>query len=87
MKDINKDMIFETGRRVDPLHPNYAWRDDDAKNLNTNYGKIEGSNVKRNHPASVNKPNNMCLGIKDIEGSQANSFFAKSHFIDVPLSL
>ena len=78
-------MIFETGRRVDPLHPSYAWRDDDDKNLNKQYGKIEGSSVKRNHPQSVNKPNNMCLGIKDIEGSQANSFFARSHFVDVSL--
>lgn len=78
-------MIFESNRRTDPQHPNYMWRDDDDKNLNKNYGKIVGSEVKRNHPMSVNKPNNLNLGIKDIEGSQANSFFARSHFIDVLL--
>ena len=34
---------------------------------------------------SVNKNNNFCLGIKDIEGTQANSFFARTHFVDVLL--
>lgn len=82
VKDINKDMIFETNRRVDPLQPNYMWRDDDDKNLNKAYGQIVGSEVKRNHPQSVNKPNNLSLGIKDIEGTQANSFFSRSHFVD-----
>ena len=43
--------------------------------------------MRRIHPLSVTKPNNFCLGIKDIEGSQASSFFARSHFIDVHLAL
>jgi len=83
VKDINKDMIFETKRVTDPLKPSYLWRDDDDKNLNKQYGKIEGSEVKRIHPLSVSKDNNLCLGIKDIDGSQANSFFSRYHFIDV----
>ena len=85
VKDINKDQIFETNRRVDPLQPNYIWRDDDDKNLNQTYGKIVGSDVKRNHPQVVNRPNNLSLGIKDIDGTQANSFFSRSHFVDVPI--
>lgn len=83
VKDINKDCIFETNRRTDPLQPTYHWRDDDDKNLNSGYGRINGSEPKRMHPLSVNRANNLCLGIKDIEGTQANSFFAKSHFVDV----
>ena len=66
VKDINKDMIFETNRRTDPLKPSYMWRDDDDRTLNKQYGKIEGSEVRRIHPHSVTKPNNLCLGIKDI---------------------
>ena len=73
--------------QVDPQQPSYAWRDDDDRALNKNYGSIVGSSSKRNHPVSVNKPNNLNLGIKDIEGSQANSFFARSHFVDVSLCL
>ena len=76
-------MIFESARRTDPLQPNYQWRDEDDRSLNKSYGKIVGSDAKRNHPLSVNRPNDMCLGIKDIEGCQASSFFARSHFIDV----
>ena len=36
------------------------------------------------HPAQVNKTNNLALNVKDIEGTQANSYYARSHFIDVP---
>jgi len=45
----------------------YLWRDNDNKQVvNSQYGIIEGSEVKKIHPTLVNKPNNMCLGIKDI---------------------
>jgi len=39
------------------------------------------------HPTTVNRPNSLCLGINDIEGTQANSSFAKSHFVDVDILL
>jgi hypothetical protein len=86
VKDINKDGIFESTRNTNPLQPEYHWRDNDDKNLNQSYGGIGGSLPKQIHPSAINKPNNFCLGIKDIEGTQANSFFAKSHFVDVPFS-
>lgn len=82
VKDINKDMIFETTRHTNPLQPNYMWRDDDDKRLNATYGQIQGSEVRRMHPATVNKPS-MSLNTRDIEGTQANSFYARSHFVDV----
>ena len=84
VKDINKEYIFESRRSTNPLQPNYQWRDDFDKNLNRDYGSIQGSNVRQMHPTSVNRPNNLSLGIKDIEGTQANSYYARSHFVDVP---
>jgi hypothetical protein len=85
VKDINKDGIFESSRTTNPLKPEYHWRDNDDKDLNNSYGVIRGSEPRQVHPSAVNKPNDLCLGIKDIEGTQANSFFAKSHFVDVPI--
>ncbi len=87
MKDINKDGLFESARMTNPLQPTYHWRDNDNKQLNSGYGYINGNNPKQIHPLSVNRPNNFCLGIKDIDGSQANSFYSRSHFIDVVLFL
>lgn len=43
VKDINKDGIFETKRVVNPLKPEYQWRDNDDKHLNSGYGIISGS--------------------------------------------
>lgn len=43
VKDINKDGIFETKRVVNPLKPEYHWRDNDDKQLNSGYGVISGS--------------------------------------------
>jgi hypothetical protein len=83
VKDINKDLIFETTRTTNPLNPNYFWRDNDDKKINDHYGAIQGAEVKKIHPTNINKTNNLCLGINDIEGTQANSFNAKAHFIDV----
>lgn len=83
VKDINKDLIFQTTRHTNPIQPSYLWRDQEDKSLNNEYGRITGSEAKRSHPLSVNRPNNLSLNVKDIEGSQANSFYARSHFIDV----
>lgn len=83
VKDINKDGIFQSSRQTNPLQPQYHWRDQDDQSLNSNYGEIKGAEVKRIHPLSVNRDNNLSLNVRDIEGTQANSFFAKSHFIDV----
>lgn len=66
MKDINKDGIFESNRSVNPLQPNYQWRDQDDKSLNSNYGKINGTNPRQVHPVTVNRPNNMCFDLNDI---------------------
>ena len=62
------------------------WRDDDDKRLNETYGEIKGAEVRRMHPMNVNKPN-QSLNTKDIEGSQVNSFYSRSHFLDVRRSL
>lgn len=35
---------------------------------------------------ALNRPANLCLDTKDIEGTAANSLNAKAHFIDVLLS-
>jgi hypothetical protein len=83
VKDINKDGLFESTRSTNPLQPAYHWRDNEDKTLNHSYGCIRGSEPRQIHPSSVNRANNLCLGIGDIEGTQANSFFAKSHFVDV----
>lgn len=87
VKDINKEHKFETKRSTNPLEPNYNWRDDYDRNLNQQYGHISGTNVRQMHPAQVNRPNNLNLNVKDIEGTQANSYYARSHFVDVPLVL
>jgi len=87
VKDINKDGIFETNRSINPLQPSYVWRDDDDKKLNPNYGQIKGNEVRKLHPSQVNRPNNYCLDVKDIDGTQSNSCFVKAHFIDVKIIL
>lgn len=83
VKDINKDGIFETRRTVNPLMPTYNWRDEEQQPPNPVYGSIKGCEVRKLHPETVNRPNNLCLNTKDIEGSQSNSCFAKAHFLDV----
>lgn len=83
--DINKDGTFETKRTGDPLNPKYQWRDEDDKALNNNYGKINGSNPKQMHPTKINKPNNYCLDLNDIEGTKTGSCFSKAHFLEVIL--
>ena len=35
------------------------------------------------HPTSVNRPNNLCLDLNDIDGTKSNSCFSKAHFLDV----
>ena len=83
VQDINKDRTFESSRHCNPLNPHYHWRDQDDQALNTAYGQIKGAEVKRIHPISVNRDNTLNLNVRDIEGTQANSFFARSHFVDV----
>lgn len=83
VKDINKDGIFETKRNINPLEPNYEWRDHDDKKLNKNYGRIDGTNPRQMHPVSVNRPNNLCLDLNDIDGTKSNSCFSKAHFLEV----
>lgn len=80
-------MIFETTRHTNPLEPSYLWRDEDDRKLNDHYGKIKGSEVRQMHPQAVNRPNNLSLNVKDIDGTQANSFYSRSHFVDVLLIL
>lgn len=65
------------------MQPDYLWRDNPDKSLNPQYGRIEGTHPKSMHPHNVNRRNNLCLDVADIEGTKANSFFAKTHFDDV----
>jgi len=59
------------------------WRDqDDKSNLNSNYGNINGTNPRRVHPLNVNRTNDMCFNVNDIEGTKSNSTYAKAHFLD-----
>ncbi len=87
MKDINKDGIFETNRHVNPLEPNYLWRDNNNEmtKVNSTYGHIEGNHPKKLHPTEVHKKNDLMYNTRDIEGTTSNSAFNRAHFMDVRL--
>ncbi len=51
--------------------------------VNHSYGNINGANVKKVHPSTVNRKNDLSLNNKDIDGSSAGSFFHRAHFLDV----
>lgn len=74
VKDINNDGKFiseRTNNPIDPLNPNYIWRDNTEKGvglsftkstleqqkkvLNTNYGEIYGTQPKRLIPLQTKK--------------------------------
>lgn len=75
VKDINRDGIFVTRRManpVNPLEPTYTWRDN-RESINQQYGEI-GNHSRRLYDES-NRKLDRSLNVKDIEGTQTNSYY------------
>lgn len=70
-------------RMTNPLNPNYRWRDSKELEVNPCYGAIEGVASRPFYLVKANKKPNLCLDIRDIEGTQVGSVFTRYRLIDV----
>ena len=88
VKDINRDGLFVSKRKLrptNPLEPAYTWRDT-RDNVNSIYGDI-GNHSKVQHPSYINRRNDLSYNVHDIEGAKANSCNERRYFLSVRFDL